>query len=114
MNPNEEKLINSLKSHARDYLPTLKPHPFFKDKYEVSFFYVDDHVDLLLTARALTYLATKVIDPESCDDISDRSQKVFIRQALKIVNRILPQGEVALMDHLNLYYGEERLREGLE
>jgi len=51
MNPNEEKLINSLKHQALDHHPTLKPHSFFKNKFEVSLFYVDNHVDLVLTVR---------------------------------------------------------------
>ena len=114
MNPNEEKLINSLKHQALDHHPTLKPHSFFKNKFEVSLFYVDNHVDLVLTVRAMLYLAMKTIDPELIDDINDRYKKEYIRQVLTIANRLLPQGEEALLDDLNLYYKEEKLREGLK
>lgn len=114
MNPNEEKLIHSLRYHAMDHHPTLKPHTFFKSKFEVSLFYMDNHVDLVLTVRALLYLAMKAIDPELCDDINNRFEKEYIRQALTIANRLLPQGEEALLDDLNLYYREEKLREGLK
>ncbi|WP_166968050.1 hypothetical protein [Yeosuana marina] len=31
MNPIEEKLINSLKHHANDHIPTLQPHPIYKN-----------------------------------------------------------------------------------
>jgi len=84
MNTNEEKLINSLKHQALDHHPTLKPHPFFNNKYEVSLFYVDNHVDLMLTVRAMLYLAMKAIDPELIDDINDRYEKEYIRQILTI------------------------------
>ncbi|MCM4162167.1 MULTISPECIES: hypothetical protein [unclassified Arenibacter] len=114
MNPNEEKLINSLKYQAKDHHPTLKPHPLFNNKYEVSFFYVDNHLDLLLTVRVMLYLAKKVIDPELYDDINERYEKEYLRQILTIANRLMPQGEEELMDHLNLYYREEKLREGLQ
>lgn len=113
MNPNEEKLIHSLRYHAMDHHPTLKPHSFFKNKFKVSLFYVDNHADLVLTVRALLYLAMKAIDPELIDDINDRYEKEYIRQVLRIANRLLPQGEEALLDDLNLYYREEKLREGL-
>ena len=114
MNQNEEKLINSLKHQALDHHPTLRPHPFFNNKYEVSLFYVDNHVDLVLTVRAMLYLAMKAIDPELIDDINERYEKEYIRQVLTIANRLLPQGEEALLDDLNLYYREEKLREGLK
>ena len=55
----------------------------------------------------------KAIDPELCDDINNRFEKEYIRQVLTIANRLLPQGEEALLDDLNLYYREEKLREGL-
>ena len=113
MNPNEEKLIHSLRFQAKDHHPTLKPHTFFKNKFEVSLFYVDNHEDLLLTVRAMLYLATKVIDPELIDNINDKYEKGYIRQILTIANRLIPQGEEALLDDLNLYYREEKLREGL-
>lgn len=112
MNPDEKKLIQKLKQHASDHHPTLKPHPFFKDKYEVSLFYVENHVELLLTVRALIHLALRVSDPEMClDDISEKREKTYIRHALTIANRLMPQGEEALMDHLNFYYREKGLRE---
>lgn len=76
MNPNEEKLINSLKRHAIDHHPTLKPHSFFNDKYEVCLFYVEDHAELLLTVRSLIHLALRTIDPELCpDDVSEKMKK---------------------------------------
>ena len=114
MNQNEERLIHSLRYHAMDHHPTLKPHTFFKNKFEVSLFYMDNHVDLVLTVRAMLYLAMKAIDPELYDDINDRYEKEYIRQALTIANRLLPHGEEALLDDLNLYYREEKLREGLK
>ncbi len=114
MKANEVKLIHSLNYHAMDHHPTLKPHSFFTDKFEVSLFYVDNHMDLILTVRAMLHLAMKVIDPELCDEISDRSEKGYIRQILAIANRLLPQGEEGLLDHINLYYREEKLREGIK
>jgi len=114
MNPNEEKLINSLKYHASDHTPTLTPHPYFEGKFQSSFFYVDGHAELLQTARALIYLSMRVIDPEfGVDDILERNEDNYVRQALTIANRIMPWGEEALMDHINLYYREESIKEKL-
>ena len=96
-----------------DHHTTLKPHSFFKNKFEVSLFYVDNHVDIVLSVRAMLHLAMKAIDTELCDDINKRYEKEYIRQVLTIANRLLPQGEEALLDDLNLYYREEKLREGL-
>ena len=62
----------------------------------------------------MLHLAMKAIDPELCDDINGRYEKEYIRQVLTIANRLLPQGEEALLDDLNLYYREEKLREGLK
>ena len=110
MNPNEEKLIDSLKRHAMDHHPTLMPHSFYKDKFEVSLFFMEDHAELLLTVRAMIHLALRTIDPELClDTISERNEKYYIRHVLAIANRLMPQGEEALLDHINLYYKEERL-----
>ncbi|UNY97755.1 hypothetical protein MQE36_11735 [Zhouia spongiae] len=115
MNSNEENLIQSLKNQAMDHHPTLKPHGFFKDKFQVSLFYVNNHAELLFTVRALTHLALRVIDPElSEDDISGRNEKDYIRQALTIANRLMPQGEEAFMDVINQYYREEKLRNKLD
>lgn len=61
----------------------------------------------------MLYLAMKIIYRELCDDINKRYEKEYIRQALTIAGRLLPQGEEALLDDLNLYYREEKLREGL-
>lgn len=110
MNPNEEKLIDSLKKDAIDHHPILRPHVFFKKKYQVSLFYVDDHAELLMTVRALIYLSSRVLGPEFVDDVSERIEKAYIHQVLTIANRLMPQGEEALLDHLNLYYREEKLR----
>ena len=80
MNPNEEKLINSLKHQALDHHPTLRPHPFFYNKYEVSLFYVDNHVDLLLTVRAMLYLAMKTIDPNcTITSMTDMKRNIYVR-----------------------------------
>lgn len=101
----EEKLINSLNYHKMDHTPTLIPHVHFKDKYQLSFFYVDGHADLLLTVRALIYLSMRVIDPEfRTDDISGRNENDYIRQALIIANRLMPRGEESLIDHINEFY----------
>lgn len=113
MNSNEEKLINSLKHDACNHDPILKPHGFFKNKYEVNLFYVDDHADLLMTVRALIHLSLRALDPEFVDDISEKSEDAYIRQALTIANRLMPHGEEAHLDHLNLYFREERLGIGL-
>ena len=76
MNPNEEKLINSLKYHASDHTPTLTPHPYFKGKFQSSFFYVDGHAELLQTARALIYLSMRVLDPEfGVDDVLEKKRR---------------------------------------
>ncbi|HUH46365.1 MAG TPA: hypothetical protein VLZ54_04365 [Arenibacter sp.] len=115
MNPNEEKLISALKYHANDHTPTLSPHPYFKDKFQPYLFYVDGHAELLLTVRAMIYLAMRVLDPEfGVDDILERNEDDYIRQTLTIANRLMPWGEEGLMDHLNRYYSEEKLRVGLK
>ena len=85
-----------------DHHPPLKPHSFFKNKFEVSLFYVDNHVDLVLTLRAMLYLAIKAINPELCDDTNNRYEKEYLLQVITIANRLLPQGEEALLDDLNL------------
>ncbi|MHB1105401.1 MAG: hypothetical protein ACYCZ2_03475 [Lutibacter sp.] len=97
MKPNEEKLINSLNHRAGDFTPTLIPHVYFKDKFQPTFFYVDDHADLLLTVRALIYLSMRVIDPEfGVDNVLKRNEEDYIRQTLTIANRLMPWGEEAL------------------
>ncbi|TMU54585.1 hypothetical protein [Flagellimonas algicola] len=109
MNPNEEKLINDLNHHANDHTPTLVPHPFFEGKFQPFFFYVDGHADLLLTVRALVYLSMRTLDPElGTDDVQEKREEVYIRQALIVANRLMPNGEEALMDHLNRFYREEK------
>ncbi|MDT0648151.1 hypothetical protein RM545_15760 [Zunongwangia sp. F260] len=115
MNPNEEALIASLHQQAKDHEPTLKPHSLFEGKYSVNAFYVDDHTDLLLTVRAMIHLAMRVIDPELFgDDISQKNETAFVRQVLIIANRLMPKGEEALLDLLNLYYRDEKLREDIK
>lgn len=110
MNPNEEKLIEKLRLHLNDHTPTLVPHPWFKDKFRPTFFYVDGHADLLLTVRALIYLSMRAINSElGPDDVMDRDREEFIHQAMTIANRLMPVGEEALMDLLNLFYREEKL-----
>ena len=113
MNVNEKKLIDSLKHHAKDYRPTLNPHPIFKDKYQICYFFVEGHDDLLLTVRALIYLCQKINNPE-CIKGTPYDEKRYIRQTLDITNRLMPVGEESMMDHLNRYYRNEKLREGLE
>lgn len=109
MKPNEEKLINTLNHHAGDHTPTLIPHVYFKGKFQPSFFYVDNHADLLLTVRALIYLSMRVTDPEfGVDDVLERNEEDYIRQALTIANRLMPWGEEAVMDHVNLFYREKK------
>ena len=109
MNPNEEKLIKDLRFHGNDHTPTLVPHPWFKDKFQPTFFYLDGHADLLLTVRALIYLSMRAINPElGSDDVMERNEEEFIHQAMTIANRLMPVGEEALMDHLNLFYREEK------
>ncbi|MBW8244025.1 hypothetical protein K1F50_14550 [Muricauda oceani] len=112
MNPNEEKLIKDLRLHSNDHSPTLVPHPWLKDKFQPTFFYLDGHADLLLTVRALLYLSMRAINPDlGSDDIMDRNEEEFIHQAMTIANRLMPVGEEALMDHLNLFYREEKRAE---
>lgn len=109
MNPNEEKLIKDLRLHSNDHSPTLVPHPLFKGKFQHTFFYLDGHADLLLTVRALIYLSMRVINPDlGSDDVIDRNEEEFIHQAMTIANRLMPVGEEALMDHLNLFYRQEK------
>ena len=109
MNPNEEKLIKDLRFHGNDHTRTLVPHPWFKDKFQPTFFYLDGHADLLLTVRTLIYLSMRAINPElGSDDMMDRNEEEFIHQAMTIANRLMPVGEEALMDHLNLFYREEK------
>ncbi|NDV15719.1 hypothetical protein GO009_06740 [Muricauda sp. TY007] len=109
MNPNEEKLIKDLRHHLNEHTPTLVPHPYFKDKFQPSFFYLDGHADLLLTVRALLYLSTRAINPElGQDDVMDKNQEEYIHQAMTVANRLMPVGEEALMDHVNLFYREEK------
>ncbi|WP_437398309.1 hypothetical protein [Flagellimonas lutimaris] len=109
MSPNEEKLLKNLRHHSNDHSPTLVPHPWFKDKFQPTFFYLDGHADLLLTVRALLYLSMRAINPDlGSDDVMDRNEKEFIHQAMTIANRLMPVGEEALMDQLNLFYREEK------
>lgn len=109
MKPNEEKLIYNLNNHEGDHTPTLIPHVHFKGKFQPSFFYIDDHAELLLSVRALIYLSMRVIDPEvGVDDILERNEDDYVRQALTIANRLMPWGEEALMDHINLFYRENK------
>lgn len=115
MNPNEEKLISSLKRQATDHHPTLKSHPFYKGKFQPYFFYVDGHSELLLTVRALIYLSMRTFDPEfGVDDMLERDEDDYIRQVLTIANRLMPKGEEALMDDINLYYRNEKLRDHID
>lgn len=109
MNRNDEKLIKNLIYHANDHTPTLVPHPYLKDKFQPYFFYVDGYADLLLTVRALIYLSMRVLDSEfGVDDITERNENDYIRHSMMIANRLMPTGEEALMDHLNLYYRKKK------
>lgn len=109
MDLNEEKLLKDLRFHANDHSPTLVPHPWFKDKFQPTFFYLEGHAELLLTVRALIYLSMRAINPElGSDDVMERNEEEFIHQAMTIANRLMPVGEEALMDHLNLFYREEK------
>lgn len=109
MNPNEEKLLKDLRFHRSDHTPTLVPHSWFKDKFQPTFFYIDGHADLMLTVRALIYLSMRSINPEfGSDDVMERNEEEFIHHAMTIANRLMPEGEEALMDHLNLFYREDK------
>ena len=109
MNPNEEKLIKDLRFHLNDHTPTLVPHPWLKDEFQPTFFYLDGHADLLLTVRALICLSMRAINPNlGSDDVMERNEEEFIHQAMTIANRLMPVGEEALMDHLNLFFREEK------
>ncbi len=109
MKPNEEKLIKDLRYHLNDHTPTLVPHPYFKDKFQPTFFYLDGHADLLLTVRALIYLSMRAINPDlASDDVMDRNEEEFIHQVMTIANRLMPVGEEALMDHLNLFFRKKK------
>tara|TARA_R110000868_G_scaffold406462_2_gene686887 strand:- start:624 stop:776 length:153 start_codon:yes stop_codon:yes gene_type:complete len=50
----------------------------------------------------MLYLAIKAINPELCDDTNNRYEKEYLLQVITIANRLLPQGEEALLDDLNL------------
>jgi hypothetical protein len=51
----------------------------------------------------------RAINPESgSDDVMERNEEEFIYQAMTIANRLMPVGEEALMDHLNLFFREEK------
>lgn len=112
MNPNQEKLFNDLDSHTMDHCPTLVPHPLFKGKFQANLLYFDDHQDLMLTVSAITYLAMKVTNPDFVVDVyMKRNEKQAICQALLTVNRLVPVGDIALMDCVNRYLWEERSME---
>ncbi len=56
----------------------------------------------------------RVLDSEfGVDDVLKKNEDDYVRQALTIANRIMPWGEEALMDHVNLYYREESIKEKL-
>lgn len=115
MNTAKKNLIKNLKFHAGDHHPTLRPHSFFKGKYAVNLFYVDNHADLLLTVRALIHLSMRVLDPEyGVDDINVKNEMDYIRQALSVANRLMPFGEEAFLDQINTYMREEGLRDKLD
>ncbi|WP_038262361.1 hypothetical protein [Zhouia amylolytica] len=108
MNSNEEQLIKDLKRHAKDHTPTLQPHSFFNDRFQVTCFYVKNHEDLLLSVRSLLYLCKRILDPE--DDMEKAPEwieKDYIRQALSIANRLMPLGDEALLGHINSFYQKE-------
>ncbi len=52
MIPNEEKLVKNLNYHAMDQIPTPT---IFKDRLQITYFYIRDHADLLLTVRPLQF-----------------------------------------------------------
>lgn len=115
MNPNEETLIERLKEQAMDYHPTLKPHSFFKDKFQVSLFYVDDHAELLLSIRSLMYVCMRVLDPEAMPESGIfANQDMYLKQVLAIANRLMPTGDETFMDAINTFMADERLRERLD
>jgi len=114
MNENEKRFLEALQLHAHDHDATLKPHPFYKDKFLVTYFYVDGHEELFLTVRALLYVCHLSLHPEYASKESEEVHNILLQHLLAISKRFLPLGEEALMDHLNLYYREEKLREGLK
>lgn len=115
MNPNEEQLINTLKYHAKDYHPTLKPHSLLTNKFEVSYFYVNDHAELILTVRALLFLCQQVMDPEGYFEIPAEEEKAsLMSQVIRVAGRLMPKGDEELLDYVNLYLKSEKLRTGLD
>ncbi|RNL83921.1 hypothetical protein ED312_14440 [Sinomicrobium pectinilyticum] len=75
MNTYEKKLIESRKHYVKDYHPILQPPSIFKDKFQIRYFYIEGHADLLLTARAFIYLCQKV------NNLGEIPRKYFSTQA---------------------------------
>ena len=112
MNAIQQKLINDIESHVGDHTPTLVPHHLYNGKFQANLFYFDDHRDLMLTVSAITYLAMKATNPDfGVDAPMKRNEKEFICQALLIVTRLVPTGDMALMDCVNRYQREEQSME---
>ncbi|UGU15395.1 hypothetical protein LS482_17145 [Sinomicrobium kalidii] len=115
MKPNEAALLRRLKKGAKDYHPTLSPHSLLRGKYQVNFFYMEDHMELMFTVRSLLNVCIMAIDPEQLSERPSRSkQETYIRQVLVVMNRLTPKGEEGLLDDINRYFREEGFRKNTD
>ncbi|WP_268225149.1 hypothetical protein [Sinomicrobium oceani] len=115
MKKNEEELLARLREGAKAHHPTLVPHPFYKDKFQVSLFYVEDHMELMLHVQALLNVCTLAIDSsELVKRPPPETLEMYVRQVLTLANRLLPQGETALLDDINAYFRKEELRKHMD
>ncbi|RNL88512.1 hypothetical protein ED312_08675 [Sinomicrobium pectinilyticum] len=115
MKKSEEELLSKLREGAKTHHPTLVPHPFYKDKFQVSFFYVEDHIELMLHIQALLNICILAMDSsELVKRPSPETLELYVRQVLTLANRLLPQGETALLDDVNAFFRNEELRKHMD
>ncbi|MGS2760993.1 hypothetical protein [Sinomicrobium sp. M5D2P9] len=89
MNTNPKKLLHHLKEDVTDHIPALRPHPEFKDKLQLPYFYMDSFTDYIESVGALIGLCDTLLDSgeERC--------KLQIHKVLMLIGKLLCVGEDA-------------------
>lgn len=108
-----ERLTSLLEHDASSHQPTLKPHSYYKDKFQVTFFYMHDHNELIRSIEALVYLCKRTMDPEEAMESELPHKEIgHIHQALCLISRLTPKGDEVFMDAVNTYFRQTGLRKG--
>lgn len=110
MKPSIEKLVTHLERTGKDHPPTLWKHPFYKDKYQVYFFYVEDHWELVTFVEALISICRYTLERDGVPLETPEHQLDLYRECLlKLAERLTPKGDISALDGVHEYMYTEKL-----